>query len=127
MTESPSASSGDSLPSFTPGGSLRRVVYRENVPPSTLYQSTNLQSSPLSIPIFQQFDITLEGHQVLPSGSVGFGHKGQCVVYPSELGGLTYLSLVFFLGFFNDCLPDIAGEGLVHVCRGGQLAAYPGF
>jgi len=54
MTESPSASSGDSLPSFTPGESLRRVVYRENVPPSTLYQSTNSLSSSLSIPIFQQ-------------------------------------------------------------------------
>jgi len=38
MTESPSAGSGGSLPSFTPGESLRRVVYRENVPPSTLYQ-----------------------------------------------------------------------------------------
>jgi hypothetical protein len=37
-TESPSADSGDSLPSFTPGESLGRVVYRENVPPSTLYQ-----------------------------------------------------------------------------------------
>ena len=50
MSESPSASSGDSLPSFTPGESLRRVVYKENVPPSTLYQSTNLQSSPFIDP-----------------------------------------------------------------------------
>ena len=44
---------GRSLPSFPLGEFLRRVVYRENVFPSTLYQTTSSLSSSLSIPIFQ--------------------------------------------------------------------------
>jgi len=51
--ESPSTGSGDSLPSFHLGESLRPVVYRENVLPSTMYQSINSLSSSQSIPIFQ--------------------------------------------------------------------------
>jgi len=54
LPESPSAGSGYSLPSFTPGESLRPVLYGENVPPSKLHQSINSLSSSLSIPIFQQ-------------------------------------------------------------------------
>ena len=50
--ESPSTGSGDSLPSFPPGESLGPVVYRENVPPWTLYQSINSLSSSLPIPLF---------------------------------------------------------------------------
>ena len=50
----PSSGSGDSLPSLPTGESLRHVVYRENVPPTTLYQSINSLSTTLSIPIFQQ-------------------------------------------------------------------------
>jgi len=54
LPESPSPGSGESLPSFPLGESLRPVVYRENVLPSTMYQSMNSLSSSLSIPIFQQ-------------------------------------------------------------------------
>jgi len=39
LPESPSTGLEDSLPSFIPGESLRPVEYRENVSPSTLYQS----------------------------------------------------------------------------------------
>ena len=54
LPESQSTGSRDSLPSFPLGESLRPVVYRENVLPSTMYQSINSLSSSLSIPIFQQ-------------------------------------------------------------------------
>jgi len=54
LSDSPSTSSRDSLPFFPLGESLSPVVYRENVLPSTMYQSINSLSSFLSIPIFQQ-------------------------------------------------------------------------
>jgi len=62
--------SRDSIPSFSEG-SLRSVVYRENVLPSTKYLQSNLQSSSLSIRIFQ--------HSAWISA--------MCIASPNSVGG----------------------------------------
>jgi len=54
---------------------------------------------------------------VLVPGRVGFRQKGQGVVDPGQLSGLTYLSLVGLVGPLNDGLPDVSGERLVRVHR----------
>jgi len=54
---------------------------------------------------------------VLIPGHVGFRQKGQDIVYPGQLSGLTYLSLVGLVGPFDDGLPDVSGERLVRVRR----------
>jgi len=64
---------------------------------------------------------------VLVSGHLSFPQEGQCVVYPGQLSGLTYLPLVGLIGAFDDGLPYIPGQGLVCVCCGQQFAAYQFF
>ena len=64
---------------------------------------------------------------MLTSDGVGFGQEGQSIVYPGELGGLTYLPLVGFVRSLENGLPDILGEGLVGVGCICQFAMYPRF
>jgi len=52
---------------------------------------------------------------VLVLGRVGFRQKGQGVVDPGQLSGLTYLSFVGLIGPLDDSLPDVSGERLVRV------------
>ena len=52
---------------------------------------------------------------MLIPGRVGFRQKGQGVVYPGQLSGRTYLSLVGLIGPFDDGLPDVSGKRLVRV------------
>jgi len=62
---------------------------------------------------------------MLISGHVSFHQEGQGIVYPSQLSGLTYLSLVGLIGALDDGLADVPGKGLVRVCCARQLTAYP--
>jgi len=75
----------------------------------------------------RQFHVFLKVGQLLIPGCVSVRQEGQDVVYPSQLSGLTYLSLVGLIGALDDCLPDISGEGFVCVCCVRQLAVYPFF
>jgi len=52
---------------------------------------------------------------MLAPGHVGFRQEGPSVVYPGELRGLAYLSLVDFLGPVQDGLPNVLREGFVCV------------
>jgi len=49
------------------------------------------------------------GKGLIP-GRVSFRQKGQGIVYPGQLSGLTYLSLVGLIGPLDDGLPDVSGE-----------------
>ena len=60
-------------------------------------------------------------------GGVGVSQDGQRVIDSSELRCWANLLLRCLVGPFDNGLPNVLGEGLVGVCRGGQLAAYPGF
>jgi len=64
---------------------------------------------------------------MLVPGRIGFSQKRQRVVDAGQLRGLANLSLIRFLGAFDDCLPYIPGEGLVGICRNGQFAVYQFF
>jgi len=54
---------------------------------------------------------------VLIPGNVSFRQKGQGIIYPGQLSGLTYLSLVGLVGSLDDGLPDVSGERLVRIRR----------
>jgi len=62
---------------------------------------------------------------MLISGRVSFCQEGQGIVHPSQLRGLTYLSLIGLVGVLDNGLPDVRCKGLVCVCCALQLAAYP--
>jgi len=64
---------------------------------------------------------------MLASGRIGFGEECEGVVDPGELGCLAYLSLVVFVGSFQNALPYVLRERLISVCGIGQFGMNPSF